>query len=376
MTAKLHLLKSAEIAPRTFAEYRSTTDRLVRVLGKERLVDDLAANDFERLRADIAETRGPVALGNEVQRVRSIFKLAYDNGLIDKPIRYGQGFNKPSRKVLRKAKAANGNRMFEAAEIRKMLGAAPQPLRAMILLGVNCGFGNADCGTLPLRAVDLDAGWINYVRSKTGIERRCPFWAETVESLREAIAERPTPKDKRHADLVFVTKYGGPWAKDTPDSPVTKETRKLLDKLGLHRPGLGFYALRHSFRTAAAESRDFRAIDLIMGHADNSMAGHYRERIDDTRLQAVVDHVHQWLFESDRPTPKPQRGFPIRASPPPLGSRPKPRPLGVVDYSSGKHKIDATSSKKWPLPAYVCQRFMRGLTFAGRAVVGGEAARL
>jgi hypothetical protein len=33
-----------------------------------------------------------------------------------------------------------------------------------------------------------------------------------------------------------------------------------------------------------------------MGHTDDSMAGIYRERIDDSRLVAVADHVHAWLF--------------------------------------------------------------------------------
>jgi hypothetical protein len=37
-----------------------------------------------------------VALGNEVQRVRSVFKYAYDAALIEKPIRYGPDFKKPS----------------------------------------------------------------------------------------------------------------------------------------------------------------------------------------------------------------------------------------------------------------------------------------
>ena len=34
----------------------------------------------------------------------------------------------------------------------------------------------------------------------------------------------------------------------------------------------------------------------IMGHADDTMGAVYRETIDDDRLRAVVDHVHEWLF--------------------------------------------------------------------------------
>jgi hypothetical protein len=33
-----------------------------------------------------------------------------------------------------------------------------------------------------------------------------------------------------------------------------------------------------------------------MGHADETMASRYRERISDERLIAVTDHVHHWLF--------------------------------------------------------------------------------
>ena len=56
---------------------------------------------------------------------------------------------------------------------------------------------------------------------------------------------------------------------------------------------MNFYALRHTFETIGGESKDQVAVDLIMGHTDPSMAGHYRERIDDARLKAVTDHVNQ-----------------------------------------------------------------------------------
>ena len=55
------------------------------------------------------------------------------------------------------------------------------------------------------------------------------------------------------------------------------------------------------------------AIDLIMGHSDPSMGGHYRERVEDSRLQAVAEHVRAWLFgeapedgttEADSTTPE------------------------------------------------------------------------
>jgi hypothetical protein len=48
-------------------------------------------------------------------------------------------------------------------------------------------------------------------------------------------------------------------------------------------------AERHTFETIGGESRDQVAVNHIMGHADNSMAGVYRERIQ-RRLRAVVNN--------------------------------------------------------------------------------------
>jgi integrase len=136
---------------------------------------------------------------------------------------------------------------------------------------------------------------LNFPRPKTGINRRCSLWPETVEALREALGRRPEPKDGRHADLVFVTKYGGPWFTNTPSNPLSHEMRKLLDALGVngHR---NFYALRHTFETIGGEAKDQVAVDAIMGHARDDMASVYRERVSDARLKAVTDHVRKWLF--------------------------------------------------------------------------------
>ncbi len=296
LSPKKQRLDAGELRPQTYQEYHATCERLGEVFGMARPVADLTPADFENYRARIAERWGPAGLKSEVQRVRSVFKYAFEAGLLDSPVRFGPEFKGPSRKTLRLARAAKPPKMFTPAEILSLLDAADQPLRAMMLLGLNCGFGNTDCGRLPKSALDLDAGWVSYPRPKTGIPRRCPLWPETVAAVREALTQRPVPKDEADVDLAFITKYGQPWAKDTSDNPVSKEFTKLLKRLGLHQAGLGFYTLRHVFRTIGDESRDQVAVNSIMGHADESMAAAYRERIGDDRLQAVVKHVRAWLF--------------------------------------------------------------------------------
>src|SRR5204863_146115 len=149
-------------------------------------------------------------------------------------------------------------------------------LKAMILLGINCGFGNADCGQLPIHAVDLNAGWINFPRPKTGVDRRCPLWKETIAALKVVLVKRPEPKDDAHKPLLFITKYRDSWFKEGADNPVTKEFRKVLNTLEIHAPGKGFYTLRHTFATIGGAAKDQVAINALMGHVDASIADTYR----------------------------------------------------------------------------------------------------
>jgi len=194
--------------------------------------------------------------------------------------------------------------MFESDELRKLLDLADMQMKAMILLSLNCGFGNKDIGELPIAAVSMDTGSIDFPRPKTAIERRCPLWTESIDALRKVLAERPTPKESAAKNKVFVTKYGGAWSKTgdaekaRSDNPISAEFRKLLKTCDLCRKGRGFYSLRHVFETIGGETKDHVAVNSIMGHVDDSMAATYREHISDERLIAVTDFVHDWLFEA------------------------------------------------------------------------------
>lgn len=327
LTSKLNSMRSGELTERSFRDYRATTDRLIAHFGKDRRVDDLRPDDFEGLRASMAERLGPVSLKNEVNRARVVFKYADDNGLIDRPVRYGQSFNRPSAKALRRARNEAGPKLFEAHELRTILDAldgkpidvdgeqvtlASDPaMKAMLLLGINGGFGNTDVASLPQSAVDLADGWLEFPRPKTEVERRIPLWPETVDALRAAIDCRPAAKDRADDGLCFLTATGRPWVRvtlkrgsDDPDQPeyvradsLGVQFGKVLRALNINgRKGLGFYTMRHNFETIAGESRDQIAVNAIMGHVDSSMAGQYREGISDQRLTDVVNVVRDWLF--------------------------------------------------------------------------------
>src|SRR5262249_24417477 len=144
---------------------------------------------------------------NFIQCVRSVFKYGYDAGFLDAPIRFGPGFSRPRKKVLQEQRKSKPKRMFAAEEIRDMIDAASVQLKAMILLGVNCGFGNNDCAMLPIEALDLAGGWVDFSRPKTSVDRRCKLWPETVTALRDVLAARRAPTNPDYNDRVFITKY-------------------------------------------------------------------------------------------------------------------------------------------------------------------------
>src|SRR5262249_38314778 len=151
----------------TFANYKIAAGELVAHMGKTRLAADLDPQDFAKLRSRMAKKWGLYRLGVNIQHIRSILKHAFDARLIPTPVQFGPGFARPTKKAIRLYTAQQGPKLFTADEIRELLNAAGVRLKAMILLGINCAFGNSDCGNLPLSAVNLDTGWIDYPRPKT-----------------------------------------------------------------------------------------------------------------------------------------------------------------------------------------------------------------
>jgi integrase len=320
---------SGEIKQRTVKDYKLTANRIAQVFGKGRLVEDLGPQDFEKLRASFAKTHGPVQLGVDITRAKVIF--GYGVETFEVRVRYGKGFRKPSKSVLRRDRASKPAKFFENYQIQTILAEATKPLKAMILLGINCGFGNNDCATIGMNALDLEGGWHNYARPKTGIARRCPLWPETVDALKEYLAERPQPRNKENAARVFITNNGNTWEKTDDDNPISKEMAKLLKRVGLHEKGRNFYSLRHTFQTIGDRSGQMVAVKYVMGHAPSSddMAAIYREHTFEENIVAASDYVRAWTFKRTQSSPLPVPATKVLESvsdePSPSGGARKPR---------------------------------------------------
>jgi len=303
LNAKRALRDTGELSGRTFVDYHAACADILEHFGKARLVEDCGPDDFDGYRAKTSKGRGLHHIAKRVTQVKMLFGFAFENELIEKPIRFGQQFSRPSMKSMRLHRARkqekHGLRMFEAAEILQLIDVASPALKAMILLAANSGLGNSDLANLPKSAIK--GTWLQFPRVKTGIDRRIPLWTETQQAITEAIEKRPRAKDPADAGLCFISHTGKKWVRTGPNGTsvhdlISNAFSKLLKKLDMKREGLGFYALRHTFETICGGCGDQVATSAIMGHTSNDMASLYRERIDDERLLKAVNHVHAWLF--------------------------------------------------------------------------------
>ncbi len=296
---KQQQFQSGEVSERTFENYKDIGVLMADTLGRTRLVSKLGPGDFSKMRLALGSSKSPSTLRVKIGYVKAFFAWAHRNEDIDRLPRYGDAFAKPSKTAVRKARAAKPKRLLTPEQIMALIDKAKPRYKPAVLLGINCAFGNSDIAEIHDHHIDLRRGWVDFPRPKTGIERRCPLWPETRQALRQALKLRPEPLSPGDADRVFLTGRGRPMVRfsgKTWADQVGVNFRQLCIDTDIYQKGMGFYWLRHTWRTVADATRDFPACDLIMGHADESMANEYREEIADDRLLTVTEYVRKWLF--------------------------------------------------------------------------------
>ncbi|WP_182865017.1 tyrosine-type recombinase/integrase [Rhodopirellula sp. JC639] len=301
MDAQQAKCDQGDLAKRTLKDYHRVCKYIAEIFGKGRRLETLGPADFQFMRSKFSPDWSPATINTRIRDVSIVFKFAYDVEAVPTRINTGPNFKRVSKKRQRLHKRNQNTKRFTAAEIHKLIDAAPVQLRAMIYLGINAGYGPADCGRLSVSDIDFKRHWLRGLREKTGIERSAWLWPETMAAIRDAMEIRPPARKPEWDDLVFMTTHRKPWYVDGENtSPIQQAFKKAAEAAGVYRKGVGHYALRHTLETEGGT--DQAAIDFIMGHVEGTMAGEYREGVPDERVKKVCQQMRKW-FKAGKPTP-------------------------------------------------------------------------
>lgn len=284
-----------EIRLRHLYDQTSLLRGFVRFVGPNRAVSDICTVDLQNYRKKLIKAgKSPNTINNRITAAKAMYNWAIDNEIID---------HSPRLRAVKKITLKRGEKpTFTTHQIRALLEIANIQMRAMIWLGLNCGFGCTDCAELEWKVLDLENGRVCYPRGKTGIERNLPLWPETIQALKEL---------QEKGELVFYTRGGNPWVrtmrrkekdgteKYTKDDAISKAFSKLMKKAGIRAPkGVGFYTLRRTAATLAANSGDPFAVQKLLGHADIKMASTYVQNISE-QTDRVINNTRKTIVEGD-----------------------------------------------------------------------------
>lgn len=272
---------------KTYAQYKRYLMHLCKYFGGNRGWHTLTPDDWTRYGKHLRSGFAATSYNRRRAVIVAMFNHADEQGWIERPPRYGRGFRRiPLGSIRSTAKA----RLLTREDINAILGRCSPQLFAMVLLGLNGGFGAADCAALTWDAIDLDSGFIRYARVKNAIPRGVPLWRETIIALRRLRHRRPN--DVR----VFRTRTGRAW----DETDIAHEFRRAVSRCEMDLPaGVGLGACRHTFATYANEVRDTDARRHIMGRKLPALDDIYVESMFVQRLTVVTEHVRSRLAIAD-----------------------------------------------------------------------------
>ncbi|MFA5186712.1 MAG: site-specific integrase [Patescibacteria group bacterium] len=261
-----------------------------------RLAKDVTPEHFAALRQAVADTgRNLRSQSNLICSIRAILKWAQDMGHISQ-MNFGPRFAPPSSDAIARERDRDGSTRFISREaILAMLEKSSRKMKAMILLGINCGFYASDSTALTFDRLHLD-GTIQYhdlPRVKNGRRRAAVLWSETSAAILDYA-------DGRRSGPVFLNQRGEKYGPNASGHSLHGAFRKLAEDSGAAIPaGANMGSLRHTYGTVVDLCSDQAAIDLTMGHVGKSVQKRVYSQLnldEFRRLQAVASTVHEWLY--------------------------------------------------------------------------------
>jgi integrase len=284
-----------KMARQTYNDYLHVLERFTGVVGPHEPAADANPTWFSRFMRTI-NRKALTSQRRDVIYLTSFFNWAgpgrHSLNFFKDPVQFGPDFRKPDEaKVM--AHLRTYSTLYTADTFNAALDAvAPcRMLYAMGLLALNCAFLPEDLATVPLSAIDLKGGVVEFPRGKNGNPRKAVLMPETIEALTAWVAERP--RGAKVDPALFVRGDGKSFNQRASDQPgVVQSQGNTLARYWSWITGRPLKGLRTTFATEADGAIDQRAVDLVMGHAADSVrAKFYVKQFDAERIRSVVEPV-------------------------------------------------------------------------------------
>jgi len=282
---------SAEITIRHHADQISCLKKFMSFIGQHRKINEISTLDLQSYKRKLKRAYNSAHRMNlHISIMKAMFYWARKNDILDYI---------PNIDAISSVKIIHKQRLvFTSKDIHRLLDVADVQMKAMIWLGLNCGFGCTDCTELKWNDLDLANGRVKLARKKTGISRDLPLWPETIQSLGRI------PKSGK---LVFYTSRDKPLIQTTchvnedgsskysSSNLVTSRFSKLMKKAGIQAPkGIGFYTLRRTAATIAARSGGPFAVQRLLGHTNLKMATIYVQDVS-KQTDRVIENSRRYV---------------------------------------------------------------------------------
>lgn len=276
--------ENRQLAWVTYREIRDNIFTVGDVLKFKRTFDMVKPHHFDKLTKHISKY-APTTQQKIVRQTIALLKWV--NRAYDIQVDVGPNFKGPPQRLIRRQRSQRKEKLITPEDFTRLLDAGDDQAKALLWLGINGGYGNADVSALLTESVHLDgdAPLVEAERHKTGARRIVPLWPETVEALRRVIVPGQS--------LLFHDQYGKALVRRGTHG-ICRIFETLQQATGL---SVTYYWMRYTFATVAAETGDDHARKLIMGHVIDGVSEGYVLRFPMDRLLRTSNHVRSWLLE-------------------------------------------------------------------------------
>ena len=254
---------------RTLRTYRQCLDHLEHSFSGKRL-SQISPIDIERHKRKRIESGAKVRPNRELAVLKMLFNRCNEWGMFEgeNPVMAVKYLKEPKRRL----------RYLEPHEEARLIEKCPEPLRSLIIIGINTGLRiRAEALTLKWTDVDLPQRLLTVqaAYAKNGQTRHVMLNSRAIEVLKSLKAESK-------GEYVFSKVNGAPYK--GLDKPFTKalQAAKLVDT------GISLHTLRHTFASRLVMAGvDLPTVMELGGWSDLSMVMRYAHLNPQHKRQSV-----------------------------------------------------------------------------------------